>query len=175
MQVWCSCISPSISTSFNLHYLGLASSFHVSVLPSSSSPAPLPSPCGALFNWLHNWEPPSSPLLSSPTLLPSGIPNLIYTDMFSQHRKQPVPLTKLQSSQRMSRGAGLQGPITEGLGSATSSFESRKVDSKMLAFFCVPPLCEATLDPTRSSPLPKWTNVLHYSFYMGFMCSFERC
>lgn len=48
--------------------------------------------------------------------------------MFSQHRKQPVPLTKLRSSQRMSRGAGLQGPIIVGLGSTTSSFERRKRD-----------------------------------------------
>lgn len=120
MQVWCSCISASISTSFNLHYLGLASSFHIPIL--SPPQLPPPSPRGALFNWLHylNSTPP-------PTLqLPSGIPNLIYTDMFSQHRKQPAPLTKLRSSQRMSRGAGLQGPIIASRGSTTSSFEWRR-------------------------------------------------
>ncbi len=131
MQVWCSCISPSISTSFNLHYLGLASSFHVDVLPPCPlSPPPL-LPCLPLVlcsTGSITGNPPP------PTPLPSGIPNLIYTDMFSQHRKQPVPLTKLRSSQRMSRGAGLQGPIIEGLGSTTSSFERRKGDSRTLTF-----------------------------------------
>lgn len=37
-----------------------------------------------------------------------------------------MPLTKLWSSQRMSRGARLQGPIMEGLSPTTSSSENRK-------------------------------------------------
>lgn len=173
MQVWCSCISPSISTSFNLHYLGLASSFHVPVLPPRPPPTLPLSPCGALFNWLHNREPPPP----TPTPLPSGIPNLIYTDMFSQHRKQPVPLTKLRSSQRISRGAGLQGPIIEGLGSTTSSFERRKGDwwLQNADFFILPLSVRRLWTRPRAHLFTKWTNVLHYSFYMGFMCSFERC
>lgn len=116
-----------MSTSFNLHRLSLASSFHIPVLysypphPPTHCPVCLPVVLCSAGSITRN----------PPTLLPSGIWNLIYTDMFSQHRKQPMPLTKLRSSQRMSRRAGLQGPIIVGLSSTTSSFERRKGDWRL--------------------------------------------
>lgn len=38
---------------------------------------------------------PSFPTIQLSNPLPSGILNLIYTDMFSQHRKQPMPFNKI--------------------------------------------------------------------------------
>lgn len=162
MQAPCNCISLCISAPFNVHYLGLASSFHVSV-PDSPPPACLPVMLCSVGSITGN----------PPTLLPSGIPNLIYTDMFSQHRKQPVPLTKLWSGQRMSRGARLQGPIMEGLSSTTSSSEFSKGDC------CIqnpPPSLPTlqTLDPTNSTALKKHPDVLHHSIYTCLVCC-ARC
>lgn len=148
MQAPCNCISPCISTPFDVHYLGLASSFHVSVPDHPPHPLCLPVILCSAGSITGN----------PPTLLPSGIPNLIYTDMFSQHRKQPVPLTELWCSQRMGRGARLQGPIMEGLSSATSSEE--KTVTKPGA---------STLDPANSSALKKQTDVVHPSIYACFV------
>lgn len=155
MQARCNCISLCISAPFNVHYVGLASSFHISVpdSPPHHPPACLPVMLCSAGSITGN----------PPTLLPSGIPNLIYTDMFSQHRKQPVPLTKLWSGQRMSRGARLQGPIMEGFSSTTSSSENSKGDC------CFqnppPPPTFQTLDQTNSSALKKQPDVLHHSIY----------